>query len=134
MNRATRRQAQDYLKAAALARPVALTEIPQSAWPGMRSAKLTHVWESQKFLVQMFDEELFQGIDLRRISVCRVTMNDAGRWDDNIAWDELMQVKRELGFGNWYAVEVYPQDKSIVNVANMRHLWMLAVPLSIGWS
>ena len=44
-----------------------------------------------------------------------------------------MQVKREIGFGDWYALEIFPRDGDIVNVANMRHLWMLATPLSIGW-
>ena len=129
-----RRGAQEYLKAAAASRPAMMTEIPRQDWTDCaRDPKRAHVWESRKFLAQMFDEALFQQIDVRRISICRVTLNDNGRWDDNISWEELMQVKREIGFGHWYAVEVYPPDKDIVNVANMRHLWLLAVPLDIGW-
>lgn len=132
MNRAIRRAAKRHLKEAAQTRPATLTEVPREKWP-RTDQKRTHVWESRKFLVQMFDEDCFQGIDTRRISVCRVTMNESGRWDENITWDELMQVKREIGFGHWYAVEVYPADNDIVNVANMRHLWLLAQRLSIGW-
>lgn len=134
MNRALRRQARAEVNALAAKRPAVLTEIPPESWPNRRDQKRTHVWESREFLVQMFDEACFNGIDTRRISVCRVTMNDDGRWDDNIAWEELMQVKREIGFGHWYAVEVYPRDKDIVNVANMRHLWLLAQRLEIGWT
>jgi hypothetical protein len=113
-------------------RPPKLTEIPRHLWP-MSQTKQTHVWHSQKFLVQMFDETPFQGIDTRRISVSRVTLKNDGRWEEDISWEELMQVKREIGFADWYGLEIFPRDIDIVNVANMRHLWLLAAPLDIGW-
>jgi hypothetical protein len=31
------------------------------------------------------------------------------------------------------AVEVYPKDSDIVNVANMRHLWLVDDKTNIGW-
>jgi hypothetical protein len=103
VNRAMRKATRAQITALAKKRPVTLTEIPSEEWPANRhDPDRTHVWESREFLVQMFDAPLFDGIDVRRVSVCRVTMNDAGRWDDNITWDELMQVKREIGFGHWY--------------------------------
>lgn len=52
---------------------------------------------------------------------------------DQITWDQLQTIKSELGFGDWYAVEVYPANADLVNDANMRHLWMLETRLSIGW-
>jgi hypothetical protein len=113
-------------------RPVRLTEIRRDLWP-MSETKQTHVWHSRKFLVQMFDETPFQGIDTRRISVSRVTLKDDGRWEDGVSWEELMQVKREIAFGDWYGLEIFPRDADIVNVANMRHLWLLGVPLNLGW-
>jgi hypothetical protein len=113
-------------------RPAVLSEIPRDQWP-MNQTKQTHVWHSKKFLVQMFDETPFQGIDTRRISVCRVTLLESGRWEEGISWEELMQIKREIGFGDWYGLEIFPRDADIVNVANMRHLWLLAVPLNLGW-
>jgi hypothetical protein len=132
LSRHERRAQMALHRAEAKKRPVTLTEIPREMWPPTRTQQ-THVWHSQKFVVQMFDETPFLGVDTRRISVSRVTLKSDGRWDEDISWDELMQVKREIGFGDWYAVEIYPRDADIVNVANMRHLWMLAVPLNLGW-
>ena len=60
-------------------------------------------------------------------------MNPDGRWKDDITWDELQEIKRQAGYGNQMAVEIYPDDLDIVNVANMRHLWILDEPLPIGW-
>ena len=31
------------------------------------------------------------------------------------------------------AVEVFPADDQVVNVANMRHLWVLPEPLPFAW-
>lgn len=135
LSRRDRRAAVAYAAAEAKKRPARLAEIPRERWPRNLAgeAERTHVWHSQRFLVQMFDEAPFQGIDTRRISVCRVTLLQDGRWEEGLSWEELMQVKREIGFGDWYALEIFPRDGDIVNVANMRHLWMLATPLSIGW-
>jgi len=132
LSRAERRTMVAYAAKEAEKRPAQLTEIRRDLWP-MSQTKQTHVWHSRKFLVQMFDETPFQGIDTRRISVSRVTLKNDGRWDEHIEWEELMQVKREIGFGHWYALEIFPRDVDIVNVANMRHLWMLVAPLQLGW-
>lgn len=56
-----------------------------------------------------------------------------GRWDDGLVWDELQEIKRQLGYGNSQAVEIYPEDRNIVNVADMRHLWVLPARLNLGW-
>lgn len=136
LNRRDRRAAAAYAKAEAAKRPATLYEVPKERWPPryrLDPDAPTHVWESRKYLVQMFDVEPFQDIDTRRLTVSRVTLKDDGHWDENLTWEELMQVKREIGYSHWYAVEIYPRDKDIVNVANMRHLWMLARPLNLGW-
>ena len=87
------------------------------------------VWRSRYFLAQLFSES--EG--LMRLSVNRVSMGADGRWKEGITWDELMEVKRQIGLGSIYGVEVYPRDQDIVDEANMRHLWLLAEPLPIGW-
>ena len=46
---------------------------------------------------------------------------------------ELQDIKRQAGLGDYMAVEIYPKDRDIVNVANMRHLWVLRDPLQFGW-
>jgi hypothetical protein len=44
-----------------------------------------------------------------------------------------MALKRECGRGDLDALEVYPVDPDIVNVANMRHLFFPPTPLSFKW-
>lgn len=109
--------------------PSHLVEIPKHLHPATGERNRIKVWRSKAFLVQAFKEN--EGI---RLSVNRTTLGTDGRWLENITWEELMQVKREAGYGDCYAIEVYPMDKDIVNVANMRHLWVLDEPLKIGWT
>jgi hypothetical protein len=67
------------------------------------------------------------------MTVNRVVYRTNGNADGNISWDDLQRIKREIGRGEMYAVEVYPRDADLVNVANMRHLWLFDEPLDCGW-
>lgn len=135
MNRAMRRAQASMSRDLVKQRPAKLTAIPRTEWPTLEG--MTHkpvaVWVSQKYLVQIFDEQPFNGITVMRATVCRVTITNHGQWNAGIEWEELQQIKSDVGFGEWYAMELFPQDSEVVNVANMRHLWMLEKPLSIGW-
>lgn len=109
-----------------------LTEVPESEWPQVETnERRIKVWVSHNFLVQAFLEHHDSGI--LRLSVNRVKITKSGAWKDRITWDELQAIKREVGYGDYYAVEVYPRDRDIVNVANMRHLWVMPEPLPLGW-
>lgn len=109
--------------------PEALTPIPPEDFPPMNGKLPEKAWKSRKFMVQQYAE----GNGCFRLSVCRVRLNNAGRFEDGITWDDLQTIKREVGFGDWYGVEVYPRDEDMVNVANFRHVWLLPAPLPIGW-
>jgi hypothetical protein len=112
--------------------PTVLQPVPRATWPINQDANLIEVWRSRGFLVQIFLERL----GLERLSVSRAAVNDEGRWVDGVTWDELQQLKRECGRGSFDAVEVYPKDRDIVNVANLRHLWVFTEPspfLSFVW-
>jgi hypothetical protein len=112
--------------------PAKLTLVPENEWPSF-SPRPARVWRSRKYLVQLYEVH-HPGIpSLLRISICRSKVSTGGRWEDGLTWDELQAIKREVGFGEWYAVEVYPRDCDIVNDANMRHLWVMPIPLTIGW-
>lgn len=88
------------------------------------------VWRSRYFLVQCYAE----GDGISRLSVARTVIEPAtGRWKDGIAWEELQAIKREVGLGDYMGVEIYPAERDVVNVANMRHLWVLRDPLPFGW-
>jgi hypothetical protein len=133
MNRKERRAFQKeqhtFVKEQAL--PEQLTPVPRDEFPPIGVLPV-QAWRSRKYLVQLWDESHgYHG--MMRLSVCRVKQNASGRWQDGLTWDELQAIKREIGYGDWYAIEVYPRDEDIVNVANFRHLWLLPVPLPIGW-
>lgn len=87
------------------------------AKPGMP----LQVWRSKNFLAQVTKEPS----GFTRLSVQRCAIDHNGHWVDGITWDELQQVKTECGLGEVWAVEVYPPEDMLVNVANMRHLWLV---------
>lgn len=110
--------------------PAHLVQVPKKDWPPSARSYLKEVWRSRDFLVQVFEERM--GIE--RLSVNRTSVEQGGkRWDEGIGWDELQRLKRECGRGDRDAVEVYPRDVDVVNVANMRHLWVLHEPLHFAW-
>jgi len=110
--------------------PAVLMQVPRNEWPDPNSRQIA-VWRSRDFLVQLFEDAQHEGSGPKRLSVNRTHM--AGdRWADGITWDELQRVKREVGMGHLWAVEVYPPDHEVVNVANVRHLWLVPAP-AFAW-
>ena len=109
-------------------RPKRLTEIKREDWPSDRDSTRIKVYHSQHYLVQIFKEPV--GL---RLSINRTKLLPSGRWDDGLTWDELQRIKFELGYGDCQAIEFYPASLDVVNSANMRHLWILKEPLSIGF-
>jgi hypothetical protein len=111
--------------------PSHLVEVPRHEWPADAegSAQRIAVWRSSRLLVQEFAEP--SGII--RLSVNRTNLNGQGDWDDGLSWDELQAVKDAVGFAEDDAVEVFPAHADIVDVANMRHLWVLPYALPFAW-
>lgn len=105
--------------------------IPEEAWPRTEpvSEKLKELWRNREFVVQVYAEK--DGIF--RLSVCKTAVTIQGRWVDGISWDELQAIKNAVGFGEYDAVEIYPKDDDVVNVANMRHLWIMNGELPFVW-
>lgn len=87
------------------------------------------VWRSRDFFVAAY----LSGSGDLRLTVNRSDVGNDGNWKDGITWEELMECKRQAGYGNLWAVEVYPPDGEVVNVANMRHLWIVQKP-PFAWS
>lgn len=108
--------------------PAYLVQIPENEWPdGFREFRMA-VWRSSGFLVQIFEPRNGG----QRMTVSK-TFTAGGTWLDGITWDELQQLKKECGFGDRWAVEIYPPDAEIVNVSNMRHLWILEKHPAFAW-
>lgn len=88
-------------------------------------------WRNNRFMVQVYVEN----VQVTRLSICRTEINAAGDFPDKVSWDELQGIKDQLGYQEQWAVEVYPPTSDIVNVANMRHLWVLkGIVPGFGWS
>lgn len=104
--------------------PWHLVDVPRETWPDQGRLKKPHlrVMRSRDFLVQIFDE----GNGIIRLSINRSAVNNSGGWTHGITWDELQQLKFQSGYGDCDAVEVFPAQADVVNVANMRHLFVYA--------
>lgn len=108
--------------------PTELREVPREAWPDPSAPQL-RVLRSRDFLVQEFAARAPAVV---RLSICRTAMV-GDRWQDGISWDDLQRLKRECGYGAADAIEIFPADVDVVNVANMRHLWIMAAPVPCAW-
>lgn len=108
-----------------------MVRLPHDAWP--EAAQMDNppreVWRSREFFVMVFDDKN----GFTRISACRAMIDDEGRWMDGITWDELFMIKCAVGFAHSDCVEVFPAMHDLVNVANMRHLWVMEDPIPYKW-
>lgn len=85
-------------------------------------------WRSRKFLAQLYQDKGFL-----RLSVNRAEVTNDGHWKDGITWDDLQEVKRQCGFGDCWAVEIFPAEDEVVNVAAIRHLFLMKSAPSCAW-
>lgn len=110
--------------------PRELREIHRADWPDSPPGAPIpfKVWRSSTFLVQGFHED-----GCTRLSVNRTMIQRNGQWHDDVTWDDLQRLKHEAGFGDSCAIEFYPPDADVVNVANMRHLWIVTDRLPRHW-
>lgn len=104
--------------------------IPAEQWQYKSAANMTSVHQSRTFLVQVFNE----ADDVVRLSVNRTEMNfKKNRWEDGISWEALQEIKDALGFADRDAVEIHPRQCDVINVANMRHLFVVPTLLPFAW-
>ena len=103
-----------------------LRQIPRHEWT-VAPPTLLELWKSAAFCVSVYSN---MG-DTERISVSRYLrpgerdISGHGVSDAVFSWEELQDIKRQVGRGNRFAVEIYPPDGEVVNVANVRHLLVL---------
>lgn len=135
MNRHDRRAVRSALRTEGQLYPESLIAVPETEWPPPHPGGKypVAVWRSRRYLVLQYAAPALNAVEVRRLTVCRTTLRRDGHWDEGISWDDLQRLKRESGHGDWYAVEIYPRERDLVRVANMRHLWLLAEPLTLGW-
>lgn len=104
-----------------------MTEINKDNWPIMLCAEVIplKVFESTKFLAILYKQ---RANDLVRLTVRKKSKKRDGNWEDGITWDELQIIKNECLGEDVECIEVYPKQSDVINVSNMRHLWVLDEP------
>lgn len=110
-----------------------LQQVPPDEWPQETVARMTHppreVWRNRDYLLVVYDDAGYE-----RLSVVRVAFDaQSGRFSDGIRWDDLQELKRQCGRGDRWAVECYPANDDVVNVQNMRHLFILPEAPPYAW-
>ena len=71
---------------------------------------------------------------MKRLAITRVQIDRyTGEYREGISWDALQQIKNETMGEDCWAVECYPPQRYVQNVANMRHLWILDNEPRFGW-
>ena len=81
---------------------------------------LERAWKNNRISVQLYRDPRCA---YWRLSVAR---HDAS--GPEFTWDQLQRVKNQCLGEGIVAVEIYPAAGDVVNVANMRHLWILHDP------
>jgi len=124
-----RRQA--YLRQENLLYSETFVSIPEKRWAPLPDGwpRPDAVYRSSRFLAQVFARR----DGARRISVMRTMIDESGNWLQGISWDDLMAVKSGCGFANCWAVECFPAETEVVNVANLRHLFVLPEAPAFAW-
>lgn len=111
-----------------------LALVPIGEWPESKRPPF-QVWRSRKFLVQEYAEGnniRISVTDARQVKGFR-TIDGEVMFGDGITWDDLQQIKNEIGYSDQWAVEIFPPVDEVVNHANMRHLWVLPTKPNYGW-
>lgn len=115
--------------------PVDLQLLKSEDYPELnRKGAPLRSWRSRYFLVQEYP--VSDPMVLVRLSVNRaerMMTPDGERWKDGISWDELQNIKGQCGYAAHDAIEIYPPYCDVVDVANIRHLWILREPLPFAW-
>jgi hypothetical protein len=131
--RQERRAAKTYVDRERLKWPLELTRLSEGEFPprpaNLKGPMPVEVWRSRCFLLQVYPVSPM----IERLSVNRTEIDISGNWVQDVSWEELQDLKRQCGRGDLDAVEIYPADADVVNVANMRHLWVLKVPIPSAW-
>jgi len=86
-------------------------------------------WRNARFFVQVCEEPN----GAVRISVNRTQIDETYNMVAGITWDELYIIKNEIGYADKDCIEIYPAESTLVNVANIRHLFVLNEPHPFNW-
>jgi hypothetical protein len=104
-----------------------LVQVPKDEWPHqlIDSKGLQRVWRSREFLVQEHLENGYIRLSIIDVREIKAFGKQEYRYGSDITWDDLQKIKAKVGYGDRCAVEIFPPDQLLVNIQNIRHLWIL---------
>jgi hypothetical protein len=111
-------------------------EIPKEKWvqPIVSRCTLLKAYKNRDFLVQIYEEPTgYTRLSINRTKHVGRRSDGSRLWKDGITWDQLQTIKNTLGYENSWLVECYPPEPQLVNVANIRHLFVLPEDPVFGW-
>lgn len=97
----------------------------------LEEGRVLGAWRSREFMATAWVEKnpaLACRLSINRTRIDPIT----GKFLDMILWDDMFNVKNQCGFADMDAIEVYPAESKLVNVANMRHLFVMRQKLQFG--
>jgi hypothetical protein len=107
-------------------------EIPKEKWPtSTNNSNVFKVFRNKKFIVQIIQDFGCQRITVNRTHA--ILVKGEPIWSDGISWDQLQGIKDAIGYADKWCIECFPPQDEVVNIANMRHLWVLSEPPKFGW-
>jgi len=113
--------------------PFKLIEFPKGKWEhlnnGNSNADVLRVFQCDRFLIQIRRHGPTIRLCVNKVKFYR-DAKDPGelKWQDGITWDELQEIKNQCGYQDHWMCEYYPPQDQVVNVANIRHLWLMDKP------
>lgn len=99
-------------------------------YPGPDAEPL-RAWRSRDYQAMLYID---RDSGMKRLAITRVQIDRyTGEYREGISWDALQQIKNETMGEDCWAVECYPPQRYVQNVANMRYLWILDNEPRFGW-
>ena len=107
-----------------------IREIPKLLWQykirGKYDENLIKVFKGNGFCVQVRQHGECIRLSINRIK--HFIVDGKPQWEDKITWDELQDIKNQCGYEDKWLCEYYPPEDKVINVANIRHLWLMDKP------
>lgn len=112
-----------------------LQRVPEAEWPpNPGGPRPFEVWASRTWTVMLYrSSDEIGGDEIRDEGIeCRISVRRTDGGID-ISWTDLQKIKADIGRADRWACELFPTERDLVDVANLRHLWLYFGTPSFGW-
>jgi hypothetical protein len=112
-----------------------LQVVPAAELPDVRNVAATMscvvvgAWRSRHHLVV----EYIEPTGFHRLTMQCAQVDAQGKWLQGLTWDTMMELKEQSGHGDKWGVECFPPIANVVNVSNLRHIFLLTEKPPYAW-